>query len=165
MRDASNEGPNRRTVIAGAAAASLAWTVPVVLSGSPAAAQASGCSLLEVTSTPVCTSDPALPYAVDISVSVVGCAGSYSVEIIQEGPAFVGCFPLPPGGGPLVRISSPIPAIGVTLTFNLRSGVPCAGAVIDSTDLVVSTPPSGCDIAGAPVDGVPADAGVPTATF
>ena len=164
MRDASNEGPNRRTVIAGAAAAGVAWTVPVVLSGSPAAAQASGCSLLEVTSTPVCTSDPALPYAVDISVSVVSCAGSYSVEILQ-GAVFIVCAPLPAGGGPLVRISSDTPQSGVTLTFNLRSGVPCAGAVIDSTDVVVSTPPNCDGPAGAPVDGVPADAGVPTATF
>lgn len=163
MRDASNEGPNRRTVIAGATALGVAWTVPVVLSGSPAAAQASGCSLLEVTSTPACTSDPALPYAIDISVSVVGCAGTYSVEILQ-GVVFLGCVGLPPGGGPLIRISAETPRSGVTLTFNLRSGAPCAGAVIDSTNVVVSTP-ANCDgPAGAPV-GVPADAEVPTLTF
>ena len=77
------EGPNRRTVIAGVAVAGVAWTVPVVLSGSPAAAQASGCALISVTPTPVCTGNPSFPFGIDFSISVVGCVGSYAVEILQ----------------------------------------------------------------------------------
>lgn len=159
----SNERPSRRGVIAGAAAVGAAWTVPVVLSGSPAAAQASGCALLDVTSTPACTADPTLPYAVDISVSVVGCVGTYAVEILQDA-TFVGCVPLPPGGGPLIRIFADSPRTDVSLTFQLREGAPCAGTVVDSTTILVSTPVD-CDPAGAPLDGAAADADVPTLTF
>ena len=111
----------------------------------------------------LCTSDPSLAFAVDISVSVVGCAGTYSVEILQ-GLTYIGCPTLPPGGGFLIRIAADSPRSNVNLTFNLRTGAACGGAVIGSVDRVVSTPPR-CGPAGAPADGVPADADVPTLTF
>ena len=157
------ERPSRRGVIAGAAAAGVAWSAPVVRS-SPAAAQGSGCSLLGVTSTPFCAIDPIRPYGVEFSETVTGCAGTYSVGIFVE-TTFLGCVPLPPGGGPLVSFVDSVPHLEVSVTFQLREGPSCDGSLLGSTTILASTAQTCIPPDGAPLDGPPARAGAPTLTF
>ncbi len=151
MRDDSTTGPSRRTVIAGVAAAGVGWTVPVVLSGSPAAAQASGCALVSGAGTPVCTGDPSIPFGIDFSVTVAGCVGTYSIQVLQGGTP-VGCFHLPAGGGFLVGAGAPWPVINESFTYKLFAGSSCAGPELGSTSFVASTPGE-CPPPGAPADG------------
>jgi hypothetical protein len=157
---------SRRTVVAGAAAAGATWAVPVVLS-TPAAAQGTpvaGCTLLDVTSTPVCTLDPSLPYGVELTASVAGCtSGDHRMEVLQ-GAVVIGCLTLPSGGGVLGRIVADSPRTNEVLTLNLYAGTTCTGSVIGTDTVTVSTP-TDCPAGGARIEGSAGTVDDPTLRF
>ena len=153
MDDIDDHGPSRRTVLTGAAAVGMAWTVPVVLSGSPAAAQASGCALLGATATGVCTGNPSLPYGMEFSVTLSGCPDSplspYAVAIL-EGGVVVACLLTSASGGFVGRLLYPGPVANVTYSVRLHQGS-CDNVEIGSTT-AIGTTPTDCDTAGSSAD-------------